>query len=190
MSKPSSLSGTIVRTFQIDATPERAYEAFTNKKDLEMWKADNYEIDPRKGGKYKMGRETDGYAVMGEFIELVPNSKIVYTWKMNDYEEKTGKPIYLWPDDSPSKVTVKFEKAKNGTRITLVHEGFPERDEQYYNHEVGWDLLVGQVLKHYLEDSPAAFGRWWAEQEPKWDENWQKMVEERMRKVEVKVRGK
>ncbi|MDA4112322.1 MAG: SRPBCC domain-containing protein, partial [Thaumarchaeota archaeon] len=60
MPDSKSVEGTIVRAYQINANPERVYEAFTNKKDLEMWKADDYEIEPRKGGKFKMGLESDG----------------------------------------------------------------------------------------------------------------------------------
>jgi uncharacterized protein YndB with AHSA1/START domain len=181
MPEPNSVDGTIVRTYQVNASPERVYEAFTNKKDLEMWKADDYEIEPRKGGKYKMGLESDGYAVTGEFLELVPNEKIVYSWKMTEYDENTKKPIPHWSNDKPTKVTVKFEKAGNqGTKITLIHEGFPERDEQYYMHEVGWDLLVGQVLKAYLEKSRDEFNQWWAEREPTWQQTWQKMSEDRI----------
>ena len=108
---------------------------------------DHYEIDARKGGMFKMGLESDGYAVTGEFLEIVPNEKIVYSWKMNEYDEK-GKLIPNWSQETPTKVTVKFEKAGNrGTKVTLVHEGFPEMDEQYYMHEAGWDLLAGQVFE-------------------------------------------
>jgi uncharacterized protein YndB with AHSA1/START domain len=181
MSDTDSVRGTIIRTYQLNASPERVYEAFTNRKDLEMWKADEYEIEPRKGGKYKMGLESDGYAVTGEFLELVPNEKIVYSWKMTEYDEKTHKPIPHWSSDTPTKVTVKFEKAGDrGTKITLIHDGFPEKDEEYYMHEVGWDLMIGKSLKAYLEKSKEDYLSWWAEQEPGWQVTWQKMTEGRI----------
>jgi uncharacterized protein YndB with AHSA1/START domain len=176
--KSPSMAGTIVKTFEIDAPPERVYKAFTTKKDLQEWKFDHYQIDGRKGGRFKMGREEDGYVVTGEFLELVPNEKLVYTWRMNDYDKGSLKPIPNWSDENPSKVTVKFEKAKKGTKITLVHEGFPQKDEEYYMHEVGWDLLVGEVLKHYLESSKEEFYKWWARVEPNWEERWQKKAKE------------
>ncbi len=76
MNESSSLNGTIIRTYEINASNERVYEAFTTKEDLENWKEDHYEINPRKGGKFKMGLESDGFVVTGEFLELVPNEKI------------------------------------------------------------------------------------------------------------------
>jgi uncharacterized protein YndB with AHSA1/START domain len=64
-SADSSLKGTIVKVLQIDASPERAYKAFTDQKDMVEWMADHFEIDPRKGGKFKMGQESDGFATTG-----------------------------------------------------------------------------------------------------------------------------
>ena len=179
--EPTSLNGIIVRTFEINASTDRVYEAFTNKKDLENWMEDHYEIVPRKGGKFKMGLESDGFVVTGEFLEIVPNEKIVYTWKINEYDQK-GRVIPNWSQEKPTKVTVKFEKnGSKGTKITLTHDGFPGKDEQFYMHETGWDLLVGQVLKAYLEMSPQEYARWWAKEEPNWDAKWQKITEEKIR---------
>jgi uncharacterized protein YndB with AHSA1/START domain len=185
-----TVKGTIIRTYQVNAKPERAFKAFTNKDDLEMWKSDHYEIDPKKGGKFKMGLESDGFAVTGEFLEVVPDEKIVYSWRMMQYDEKTGKLIPNFSQDSPTKVTVKFEKAgSSGTKITLIHEGFPERNEEFYMHETGWDLLIGRSLKAYLEMSRDEYLSWWKEQEPEWDQLWQKLSEEKMRAAEQAVVG-
>ena len=50
MAKPdSSLKGTIVKVLQVDAPPERVFKAFTDKKDIQEWMADHFEIDARKG---------------------------------------------------------------------------------------------------------------------------------------------
>ncbi len=174
-----SMTGTIVKVFQVNSPPERAYKAFTNGEDVQQWMADQFEVDPRKGGKFKMGRESDGHATIGEFLEVVPNQLLVYTWRMNDYDKDTGKRIPNWSDDNPSKVTVKFEKAGKGTKITVTHEGFPERDEEYWAHEVGWEMLGGEVLKYYLEHSQQEFDKWWKENEASWQERWQKAVDAR-----------
>jgi len=184
-----SVAGTIVRTYELNANPERVYQAFTNKEDLQNWKEDHYEIDARKGGKFKMGLESDGFAVTGEFLELVPNEKIVYSWKINEYDEQ-GKLIPNFSQERPTKVTVKFEKAgTKGTKVTLIHEGFPEKDEEYYQHETGWDLLIGQVLKAYLEKTPEEYAKWWANEEPNWEQKWQKLSEEKMKSKLVQTKA-
>lgn len=184
-SSDTTLKGTIVRAYQVNAKPERAFKAFTNKEDLKMWKADNYEIDPRKGGKFKMGLESDGFAVTGEFLEIVPNEKIVYSWRMMEYDEKTGKLVSHWSHENPTKVTIKFEKTGSaGTKITLTHEGFEARDEEFFMHETGWDLLIGRSLKAYLEMSRDDYLRWWDGQKEGWQTTWQKLSEEKMRSAE------
>ena len=50
---------------------------------------------------------------------------------------------------------------------------------------LGWDLLVGEVLKAYLEKSPKWYDAWWKEREPKWSDRWQELARERM-KAELK----
>ena len=81
-------------------------------------------------------------------------------------------------------MTVKFEKAETkGTKVTLIHEGFPDKDEQFYSHETGWDLLIGESLKAYLEMTPTDYTSWWKKQEPIWQQKWQKMTEEKMKPV-------
>ncbi len=179
MAKADSMKGTIIKVFQIDAPPERVYRAFTDKKDMEEWMSDHFEIDARKGGKFQMGKESDGFVTTGEFLEVVPNQLLTYTWRMNGYDKDTGKRIPNWSDENPSRVTVKFEKTGGGTRITVSHEGFPERDEEYWAHEVGWEMLGGEVLKYYLEHSQEEFEKWWKENEASWQERWQKKVDAR-----------
>ncbi len=181
MTKPESesMKGTIVKVLQVNAPPDRVYRAFTVKEDIQQWMADDFAVDPRKGGKFKMGREADGRTTTGDFLEVVPNQLLVYTWRMNDYDKSTGKRIPNWSDDKPSRVTVKFEKEDKGTKITVTHEGFPERDEEYWAHEVGWEMLGGEVLKYYLEHTKQEFDKWWKENEASWQERWQKTVEAR-----------
>ena len=181
MDKADSVEGTIVKVFHVNAPPERVYKAFTDRKDMQEWMADHFEINARKGGKFKMGRESDGYATTGEFLEVAPNQLLVYTWRMNEYDKATGKPIPNWSDDNPSKVTIRFEKAGKGTKLTVTHEGFPERNEQYWAHEVGWEMLGGEVLKYYLEHPPEEFDKWWKENEASWQERWQKNIDARIK---------
>ncbi len=168
-----------MKVVQIDAPPERVFKAFTNKHDVREWMEDHYEIDSRKGGKWRMGREEDGYIAAGELLDVVPNELLVYTWQINNFDTKTGKKIPNWSDDNPTKVTVSFEKAGRGTKVTVKHEGFPERDEQYWGHEVGWEMLGGEVLKYYLEHSQQEFDKWWAENGASWQERFQRTVESR-----------
>ena len=174
-----TVKGTIVKVVQIEAPPERVFRAFTDAQDVREWMADHYEIDARKGGKWTMGRKEDGYVATGELQEVLPNQRLVHTWQMTDSDTETAKKIPNWMDTSPTTVTVTFEKAGRGTRLTIRHEGFPERDEHYWGHETGWEMLAGEVLKYYLEHSQADFDKWWKENESSWLERFQKTAEAR-----------
>jgi uncharacterized protein YndB with AHSA1/START domain len=177
----SSVEGTIVEVFEINCPVERAYRAFTNKQDLQEWMADHYEVDARKGGRYKMGSGADGFVNSGEFLEAIPNQLLVYTWNIQRFDEK-GNAIQRPTPHEPLKVTVRFEKTEKGTKIKLTHEGFPERDEEYWGHSFGWEMLVGEVLKYYLEHPKADFDKWWKENGSSWQERWQKNVADRSRR--------
>ena len=174
----TSLTGTIIRKIEISADPARVFEAFTTKKDLAKWLSEYYEITPVAGGEWKMGREEDGWVSKGKFLEVNPNEKLVYTWQVNGFEGKPPVEKPNWSNENPSKVTLTLAKSEKGTVITIVHEGFPERSEDYYSHEVGWELQAGEVLKYYLEHSENEFDKWWSGQKDGWDTRWQKMVEE------------
>lgn len=180
MSESSSVKGTVVKVFEINCPVERAYRAFTNKQDLQEWLADSYEIDARKGGKYKMGSEADGFVNRGEFLEAIPDQLLVYTWNIQRFDEK-GNTIPKPHQEQPTKVTVRFEKTEKGTKIKLTHEGFPEQDEEYWGHAVGWEMLVGEVLKYYLEHPKTDFDKWWNENGASWNERWQEQVAKRSR---------
>jgi uncharacterized protein YndB with AHSA1/START domain len=177
MPESSSLEGTVVKVYEINCSVERAYRAFTTKQDLQEWIADRYEIDARKGGKYRMGSEADGFVNSGEFLEAIPNELLVYTWNMQRFDEKGNE--LPKPHQEPLKVTVRFEKSDKGTKIKVTHEGFPERNEEYWGHSVGWEMLVGEVLKYYLEHPKPEFDKWWNDNGASWHERWQENVSQR-----------
>ncbi len=179
--QPKTLTGNIVKTFVIDAPPRRVFKAFTSIKDLRNWMEDNATIEARKGGTFQIGRKEDGNTITGEILDFVPNKKIVYTWELSEYDKKTHKLLKNWSHENPSKFTVKFSKSRNGTKIAITHVGFPEMNEEYWMHEVGHELIFGEVLKYYLEHSKSKFDLWWKEQEPTWQKRWQKIAKERMR---------
>ena len=80
------------------------------------------------GGKHTAW---DGY-IRGENLELVPNEKIVQSWRTPEFEE----------NDEDSILEITFESTgSGGCKITLQHTNIPEGQTQY---EQGW-------LDHYLE---------------------------------------
>lgn len=129
---------------RIKAPPEKVYEAWTDPALIARWWGPpgatflSAEIEPRVGGRFAVGMRTpDGerHDVGGEYRELVPGRKLVFTWAWRTTPERQ------------SLVTLTLAAAGEDTELTLLHENFfdePARD----NHQRGWtgalDKLVAQ----------------------------------------------
>lgn len=80
----------------------------------------------------------DGY-ITGRTVSSVPHSRIVQAWRTTEF-----------PSDLPDSVlTISFERADGGTKVTLVHEELPEGQSEAY--ALGWD-------EHYFAPMKAYFG--------------------------------
>lgn len=84
----------------------------------------NFEV----GGKYRMQYKADP-EVSGEFLEIIPNQKAVFTWS----EENT-------------KVTVSVDPRDAGSIVTIVHEGVPDSG-WFERFKGGWTFCLNQLTK-------------------------------------------
>ena len=64
----------------VEAAPAEAYGAFTNGAAFCEWFCDMAQVDVRLGGHLYLGWE-GGYFVNGEYLELTPNEKVVFSWQ-------------------------------------------------------------------------------------------------------------
>jgi uncharacterized protein YndB with AHSA1/START domain len=108
----------IVVTRRFAATPEAVYRAHTDPKLIQKWclGPDGWTMpvcisDARPGGKirYEWKNGTgEGFYLTGEFVELVPFSKIVHIERMH------------LPDPTPdNRVETRFEPDGKGTLMTM-----------------------------------------------------------------------
>ncbi len=130
----------IVRTF--GASPEMVYQAWTDPKVVKEWFSPTTvstpvaEIDLKKGGKYRVGMKSpDGelYVATGVYEEIVPNEKLVFTWR--------------WEGDTPSPetlVTIVFKKSGPGAELIFTHENF-ETEELAKDHQDGWEGALSKL---------------------------------------------
>ena len=125
----------LVREIVIDASPETIYELLTDAEAHLRWEGTEVELDPVPGGKYRV-LVAGSYQSESEFIELVPNERIVYTfgWNMPDNPVPPGS----------SKVEITLHPEGTKTRLRLVHSGLPD-DEQVAMHIHGWDHYLGRL---------------------------------------------
>jgi uncharacterized protein YndB with AHSA1/START domain len=109
----------------LTAKPEKIYRAFLDQDAMAKWLPPNgftgkvQHVDAKVGGTYKASftnfttGSTIGFG--GEYRELVPNERLVYTDNFDD-------------PNLPSEilVTVTLKKVSVGTELNIVQEGLPD----------------------------------------------------------------
>jgi uncharacterized protein YndB with AHSA1/START domain len=149
-------NGLVLASVEIDASPERVFEALTTAEDvIRWWGADDthrtteWEADLRPGGKWRAGgKMQDGraYQVQGEYIEVQRPHKLVFTWRPD------------WDAPNETRVTYLLEPLEGGTRLTLRHEGFAGRAPMCRNHGSGWTRVLGWLAADLHQASaPSAY---------------------------------
>lgn len=134
---PSSADAVVIeRTF--DAPLALVWQMWTEPDHFKRWYGPKgfsvpvAELDVRVGGKRLVCMASpDGSMKMwttGEYVEIVPNERLVYTDSMSDEEGNVLAPSALgMPDDYPAttEVTVQLEALNGLTRMTMTHAGVP-----------------------------------------------------------------
>src|SRR5437899_3359402 len=140
------------RTVVIRAAPEAVFQFFTDSRLWANWWGAGSTIEAMPGGKVYI-RHPNGVESLGEVLEVRPPTRIVFT-----YGFASGKPI---PPGS-SRVTVRLEPDRAGTRLHLLHE-FAEpgaRDE----HVQGWrfqlSLFGNAVANEVYADAASVVDTW------------------------------
>jgi uncharacterized protein YndB with AHSA1/START domain len=138
-------TGTVRLHRVLRATPERVYRAFLTPDAMAKWlppygfTCKVHHMDARVGGTYRMSFTNfttgNGHAFGGEYRELIPNERVVYTDKFEDPS---------LPGDMLTTITLK--QVSCGTEITAVQEGIPEMIpvESCY---LGWQESLEQLAK-------------------------------------------
>lgn len=133
---------TVEQTLRIKARPETVWRYWTDPERMCEWWGAAAVLDPTPGGACRI--EMGGGPVMtGQFIELVPHERIVFSF---GWEPTTGA-----PDLPPGSTRVEVTLAGDGgdTILTLRHTGIPVGWAE--EHKAGWGhflpLLADAVEK-------------------------------------------
>jgi activator of HSP90 ATPase len=143
ISKPDSCNGIIIHqeiTFKV--SPQRVYEALLSskqfsdctKKSFGNFTAMSAHIDSTVGGGFSV---FDGH-IIGRFLELLPNQRIVAAWRVID-----------WPAGSYSIARFEFKTRGSGTLLIFDHIGFPEGLKEHLS--IGWQQHYWDALTKYFE---------------------------------------
>ena len=138
MAKGNSL----VLTRVLPASREKVFAAWTEEALIKRWFCPQEgmtvpvaEFDVREGGTYRLVVEdTDGktYSPSGVYEKIVPNEKIIFSWKWADSELIT-------------RVTIELRAlGDKETELTLTHEGFPDTEIRD-RHIQGWEGCLAKL---------------------------------------------
>ena len=125
---------TLTRSFPVP--PERVWRAWTDPQALKRWFGPGgatpvslANLDVRVGGRYRIvfgGPDGKAHEVQGIYREVVPHSKLVFTW--------------TWPNSTPEResvITIELRGAGRNTEFIFRQEQFFDATVRD-NHHNGW----------------------------------------------------
>ena len=122
----------VEKEVRVKAKPETIFPFLVEEEKLLQWKGVEAELDPRPGGIYRCN-VTGKNIARGQFLEIVPNEKVVFSWGW----EEEGSAV---PPGS-SKVEIILIPDGDATIVRLRHYDLPVSEQSA--HEEGWT--------HFLE---------------------------------------
>ena len=127
-------SKAIRQTVTFRAGPHEVYETLMDPEKHSKLTGSEVKIERKTGGEFSV---YDGN-ISGFTMELVPDSKIVQSWRYSD-----------WPEGHYSKATFSLKAVPKGTRLTFTQTGIP--DEFYDDISQGWRDYYWEPMKGMLE---------------------------------------
>jgi uncharacterized protein YndB with AHSA1/START domain len=135
---------TLTRSYPV--APEKVWRAWTDPQAVSKWWGPGpgepvslAELDVRVGGRFRIvfgGPDGKAHECAGEYKEVVPNRKLVFTWS--------------WPNSTPERVsvvTIVFENLKGKTQLIFKHEQLFD-EEVRDNHKRGWSGALDKLAAH------------------------------------------
>jgi uncharacterized protein YndB with AHSA1/START domain len=132
----------------IKAPRDRVYAAWTDPAQMKQWfgpenvQTRDLIADARVGGEFRWdltNSEGEKMTMRGEYRELQPGKKVVFTWQWEDDED--------W-ENHTSIVTVDLADHDGGTELCLTHEQLPN-EESRGGHTRGWNSALDKLEKFF-----------------------------------------
>jgi uncharacterized protein YndB with AHSA1/START domain len=130
-------AGAVEHTIRIGARPQTVWRYWTDPERICDWWGASAELDPRPGGICLVMLGGDA-AMRGEFVELIPYRRIVFTL---GWEPAEGAPPVA---PGSSTVTVTLTEDDGDTILTLRHTGLPPVARGL--HRSGWSHFLPELV--------------------------------------------
>lgn len=132
----------------IKASPATLFRAWTQAEGLKHWFTPGggtvveAQCGVRVGGRFFIHAvsSTEDFRVGGEYVEVVPDAKLAFTWAWQSTPERV------------SQVTLTFKPHEGGTMLTLLHEKFFD-EAALTGHTSGWNIMLDQMQAHYAGEA-------------------------------------
>jgi uncharacterized protein YndB with AHSA1/START domain len=125
----------IVVEQHIKAPPSTVYRYLTESDKWALWQSETAHLDAREGGIFSVVME-NGMRARGQFMELVANRRVVFTWGW------VGRPGI--PPGS-TVVSIDLIEDNGGTLLILTHRNLPE--DEVDAHRAGWELHLPRLAE-------------------------------------------
>lgn len=129
----------IVHEIQINAPPERVFEALVTPEQVVQWwgqigvyRCTEFTSDLRPGGKWSsVGIGPDGgrFEVSGEYLQIDRPHLLVVTW------------VASWTGEAKTTVRWELETKNAGTLVRIRHSGFADHPELAQSYR-GWPRML------------------------------------------------
>lgn len=123
----------VEQTLRIAARPETVWRYWTDPERMCEWWGSAAQLEPRTGGMCRIEMES-GPVMSGEFVELVPHERIVFTF---GWESMSDGPMI--PPGS-TRVEVTLVPDAGDTVMTLRHSELPAAYSD--EHRAGWEHFL------------------------------------------------
>lgn len=145
-------------TMHLPAAPHDVFPCFTDPARLVQWMGSEATLEPVPGGVYHL-RMADGFEAAGQFAEVVPPHRVVFTWGFASDEaarhtkHRQGDASVSAMPPGSTRVTVTLEPQDGGTRLTLRHDNLPSAELREGNR-AGWEAYLPRLAVRVAGGDP------------------------------------
>ena len=123
---------TVRQSVTFKASPREVYEVLMDSRKHSKLTGDKAIISRKVGGKFTVGEY-----IQGVNLEVVPNERIVQSWRGSD-----------WLEGHFSRAVFSLRAEGNGTRLTFTQTGVPE--ENHHERKQGWHDYYWEPMTEML----------------------------------------
>lgn len=132
---------------KIEAPIDEVWVALTDKERMRSWYFDIEDFELKTGKEFNFYEpgEAKKYHHQGHILDFIINKKLRHSWSYPEFSD--AETVVTWELQSEDDITVVKLTHEDIDHFKNLGEGFSIED-----FTKGWNIIVGQSLKSYLEN--------------------------------------